>query len=116
MERRLEKIPEDDIATRVMIVALTISSACGGRYVSVEEVERRCEELQRKHDQGIVPLGELLGGEPLGEPSRPGSGCCRHRAILFKAVCERLDITPARLVRDSHDGHGHAWNIIELAG
>ncbi|XP_050372064.1 uncharacterized protein LOC126789986 [Argentina anserina] len=64
-----------------------------------------CEKSLRftkaKHKSVVVPIGTLQ------------FGVCRHRALLLKYLCDRMDPpVPCELVRGYLDFMPHAWNVI----
>mmetsp|Transcript_12672 Transcript_12672/g.40006 ORF Transcript_12672/g.40006 Transcript_12672/m.40006 type:complete len:483 (+) Transcript_12672:191-1639(+) len=63
----------------------------------------RCQEeitrLVEKGGSNVVFIGEL------------GFGVGRHRALLFKYLCDRCDV-PVRLVRGTLGGQRRAWNVV----
>lgn len=114
IEQRRRSVSVDGV-TKLKIVALAIADVFGGSDSSVsQKTEMRCKELRLRSPEGIVDIGDLMGGKALGDP--PGTGICRHRAILFKAACDRLALCPARLVRGSYRGGEHVWNLARVGG
>eukprot|EP00250_Pteridium_aquilinum_P000218 c10242_g1_i2 orf=202-4080(-) len=70
---------------------------------TVPTVHQLCETsarlLKAQRQSNVVPLGLLP------------YGVCRHRAILFKYLCDRSSI-PCELVRGYLDYVPHAWNVV----
>ncbi|MCO5554713.1 hypothetical protein L7F22_008247 [Adiantum nelumboides] len=70
---------------------------------TVPTVHQLCETsarlLQAQRQSNVVPLGLLP------------YGVCRHRAILFKYLCDRASV-PCELVRGYLDYVPHAWNVV----
>ncbi|EEF45224.1 ATP binding protein, putative [Ricinus communis] len=63
--------------------------------------EKSLRSVKAKRNSIIVPLGNLQ------------FGVCRHRALLFKYLCDRMDPPiPCELVRGYLDFIPHAWNTI----
>lgn len=59
--------------------------------------------LKQRRASNVVPIGAL----PVG--------ICRHRAILFKYLCDRANPPiPCELVRGYLDYEPHAWNVVLL--
>ncbi|BBM97151.1 hypothetical protein MPTK1_1g03380 [Marchantia polymorpha subsp. ruderalis] len=57
--------------------------------------------LKAQRGSNVLPIGSL------------SFGVCRHRAILFKYLCDRADpIIPCELVRGYLDYMPHAWNVV----
>lgn len=104
----------EDAQSRVTITALVIAHRLGGRVrdraawdaVVRSKMRTRWDVVGRR-----LRLGELLA-----DGDSKGYGLCRHRALLFKLCCERLDIVPCQVVRGAVGGHGHAWNVILIRG
>lgn len=61
-----------------------------------------CKTVKNALNKNIVPLGCVT------------HGLCRHRSLLYKYLCDQLDI-PCRLVRGTFQDEGHSWNIVYLA-
>ena len=81
-------------------LARKVSDRMGGPSDTIlENSESHLEEL-RKNIGNAVPLGSIR------------LGVCRHRAILFKVVCDYLGLK-SRLVRGKMEDCPHAWNIIK---
>ena len=76
--------------------------------------EAALRSIKSTRGTNVVPLHELLGR----------NGVCRHRAVLFKLVCDELceqpqhDSLRCRLVRGDYGvqqaGGGHAWNVVRV--
>ncbi|KAF5752336.1 hypothetical protein HS088_TW01G00244 [Tripterygium wilfordii] len=63
--------------------------------------EKSLCNIKARRNSVVVPLGTLQ------------SGVCRHRALLFKYLCDRMDPpVPCELVRGYLDFLPHAWNTI----
>ncbi|KAL6194906.1 hypothetical protein ACLB2K_035981 [Fragaria x ananassa] len=76
---------------------------------SVEDVafsdicEKSLRSIKAKQKSVVVPIGALQ------------FGVCRHRALLLKYLCDRMDPpVPCELVRGYLDFMPHAWNIISV--
>ncbi|KAJ4832431.1 hypothetical protein Tsubulata_028487 [Turnera subulata] len=76
---------------------------------SVEDInlsdlcERSLHSIKSRRSSVVVPLGVLQ------------FGVCRHRALLMKYLCDRMDPPiPCELVRGYLDFMPHAWNIIHV--
>lgn len=72
---------------------------------TIPTVHMLCETsvrlLKNQRQSNVVPLGLLP------------YGVCRHRAILFKYLCDRASI-PCELVRGYLDYVPHAWNVVQV--
>ncbi|KAJ8768386.1 hypothetical protein K2173_021539 [Erythroxylum novogranatense] len=63
--------------------------------------EKSLRSIKAKRNSIIIPLGSLQ------------FGICRHRALLMKYLCDRMDPPiPCELVRGYLDFLPHAWNTI----
>ncbi|XP_050215430.1 uncharacterized protein LOC126666642 [Mercurialis annua] len=63
--------------------------------------EKSLRSVKARRNSIVVPLGNLQ------------FGVCRHRALLFKYLCDRMDPRiPCELVRGYLDFVPHAWNTI----
>ena len=95
----------------VRVIARRISERMGGpipydRYQDfgyAVEVQR-CKQLRRSN---VVWIGDLK------------KGACRHRAFLFKYLCDKLlpylcRLERAKIERGAHVGH--AWNVVKFYG
>ncbi|KAJ4793509.1 Protein kinase superfamily protein [Rhynchospora pubera] len=57
--------------------------------------------IKERHNSNVVPLGTLR------------LGVCRHRALLMKYLCDRMDPPiPCELMRGYLDFMPHAWNAV----
>lgn len=78
---------------------------------------------QNDENKNLEIMAEVLGGDfkakeiTLGQLIDAGTGVCRHRSLLFKALADEVDV-PASLVRGNYDNGavsgGHAWNEVVL--
>ncbi|CAK7327136.1 unnamed protein product [Dovyalis caffra] len=85
----------------------SISSAGEHTLEPVEDVifsdlcERSLQSIKARRRSIVIPLGSLQ------------FGVCRHRALLMKYLCDRMDPpVPCELVRGYLDFTPHAWNVI----
>ncbi|CAM8905480.1 unnamed protein product [Rhodiola kirilowii] len=63
--------------------------------------EKSLRSIKRRRNSIVVPLGTLR------------FGVCRHRALLMKYLCDRMDPpVPCELIRGYLDFMRHAWNVI----
>ncbi|XP_011027240.1 PREDICTED: uncharacterized protein LOC105127583 isoform X1 [Populus euphratica] len=63
--------------------------------------ERSLRSIKARRGSIVIPLGSLQ------------FGVCRHRALLMKYLCDRMDPpVPCELVRGYLDFMPHAWNVI----
>ncbi|KAJ6725960.1 hypothetical protein OIU79_004172 [Salix purpurea] len=85
----------------------SISSAGKQTLETVEDIifsdlcERSLRSIKARRGSIVIPLGSLQ------------FGVCRHRALLMKYLCDRMDPpVPCELVRGYLDFMPHAWNVI----
>ncbi|XP_015888142.1 uncharacterized protein LOC107423136 [Ziziphus jujuba] len=85
----------------------SISTLTKPTVESVEDIvfsdlcEKSIRSIKSRRNSIIVPIGSLQ------------FGVCRHRALLMKYLCDRVDPPiPCELVRGYLDFMPHAWNII----
>ncbi|KAL3582280.1 hypothetical protein D5086_016612 [Populus alba] len=85
----------------------SISSAGKQALETVEDIifsdlcERSLRSIKARRGSIVIPLGSLQ------------FGVCRHRALLMKYLCDRMDPPiPCELVRGYLDFMPHAWNVI----
>ncbi|KAG2260374.1 hypothetical protein Bca4012_008513 [Brassica carinata] len=65
--------------------------------------EKSLRSIKSKGNSVVVPLGKLQ------------FGICRHRALLMKFLCDRMEPpVPCELVRGYLDFTPHAWNIVPV--
>ncbi|KAK7357416.1 hypothetical protein VNO80_16701 [Phaseolus coccineus] len=63
--------------------------------------EKYLDSIKKMQNSIIVPIGSVQ------------YGVCRHRALLFKYLCDHMDPSvPCELVRGYLDFSPHAWNIV----
>jgi hypothetical protein len=66
-----------------------------------EICDRSLRAVKAKRNSPIVPIGTLQ------------YGVCRHRSLLFKYLCDRMEPrVPCELVRGYLDFSPHAWNVV----
>eukprot|EP00931_Biecheleriopsis_adriatica_P059859 TRINITY_DN35887_c0_g1_i1.p1 TRINITY_DN35887_c0_g1~~TRINITY_DN35887_c0_g1_i1.p1 ORF type:complete len:418 (+),score=78.52 TRINITY_DN35887_c0_g1_i1:57-1310(+) len=129
----------DDSEQFQMAQALSIAvcDALGGHACA--ELKLRMGRLvqesgKQRHEP--MPIGDTFcGGHIFGQACAPGAGLCRHRSILFKYVCDELEICDCALVdgmlppslmlqsssvqqkaRPNGQGFDHMWNIVRISG
>jgi hypothetical protein len=99
----------NDLETKIRILALFVSNVLGGSQLTKQQginigdlSDKNVAEILAVTQEGQLPLGYL------------NYGVCRHRALLFKFLADRLGI-PSRLVRGNVPG-AHQWNVVLLHG
>ncbi|PRQ40614.1 putative dual-specificity kinase TKL-Pl-2 family [Rosa chinensis] len=69
----------------------------------VDISEKSLRSIKARHKSILVPIGTVQ------------YGVCRHRALLLKYLCDRMEPrVPCELVRGYLDFMPHAWNIIPV--
>ncbi|KAJ0229704.1 Protein kinase domain-containing protein [Hirschfeldia incana] len=91
---------QDDLAALNKQVSATTTV----QDVSFSDVcEKSLRSIKSKGNSVVVPLGKLQ------------FGICRHRALLMKFLCDRMEPpVPCELVRGYLDFTPHAWNIVPV--
>lgn len=117
VSRRLQKQNDPaDVVTRILIVALAVSSAFGGtvnRYLQ-RDYKERMKQFSSIFD-GVM-LGKFMGGRPIGQKMH-GAGISRHRALAMKVICEDLQVCKLALHRASEGcGNNRDYNVVDLEG
>lgn len=115
--RRLQKQNDPtDVVTRILIVALSVSSAFGGtanRYLQ-RDCKERMKMTASMYD-GVL-LGKFMGGRPVGQKMH-GAGISRHRALAMKVICEDLRLCKMSLHRAIEGGRDNRdYNVVDLEG
>jgi tRNA A-37 threonylcarbamoyl transferase component Bud32 len=86
-------------------IAKFVHNTMGGN-VTPQDCSSVIKLLKQKARSNVVELGKISHGQ------------CRHRAILFKFLCDRLiknkRLLSCRLVRGEKNG-AHAWNVVHIA-
>ncbi|KAI8620779.1 armadillo-type protein [Chytriomyces sp. MP71] len=84
-------------------VATVVSNAMGGAVdvaaLSEFAFKFKITELKMKMETNILPLGHV------------STGTFYHRALLFKAVCDRIGLGPCSLVRGEYN---RAWVVVDI--
>ena len=94
----------------IKLIANECNNRLGGRRSMYDITLTEADLTARRVFSGTncVPLHKLE------------SGVCRHRAILFKILCQECAPSAlplaCRLVRGGYDAGGHAWNVVRVSG
>jgi hypothetical protein len=98
-----------DMKTKIKMLAMYVSNLMGGSQAyknpqtDIEILsDMDIANLQRKPNSGILQIGYLT------------HGVCRHRALLFKYLADRLGI-PSRLIKGDY-ASPHQWNVVIVEG
>jgi len=95
-----------DMQSQARVLALFVSNCFGGDFPSSCASAAQINQVKASKQSNVVLIGEVT------------SGVCRHRAILYKYLCDRFGI-PCELKRgtyhvDTENSGAHAWNVIRL--
>jgi hypothetical protein len=97
------------VAQQAEALAAFCAQRLGGRGVTESTAAAHIRDVQRANGHRGVSLGSLQ------------QGVCRHRAVLFKYLCDQPSVgIPCRLVRgavhvEGTGTGGHAWNVVPVA-
>ena len=84
-------------------IAQVVSRSMGGRVepnlVSDFSYKFHISEVKVKLNSNVIPIGLIK------------QGTFYHRALLFKAICDRLGLAPCTLVRGDFN---RSWNIVDV--
>ena len=98
---KARKFLQQDLSNFYRELSQFVSDEMGGEHIS-SECRKELEILTRASP--CVPLGKIK------------KGLCRHRALLFKVICDCLhsedNRIKCRLLRGAYNG-AHAWNEVE---
>jgi Ethylene-responsive protein kinase Le-CTR1 len=87
----------------VSLIANVTALVCGGAIersrVANYPFKFRITELKLQGASNVIPIGLI------------NKGTFYHRALLFKALCDRVGVAPCLLVRGEYN---RAWNIVDL--
>ena len=97
----LQRLPTAERAKKLAQYVDKVLSPGGNRDAAMDAVEAFTTEYANRP----VLFGEM--------EQACQSGVCRHRALLFKMLCDDAGLKAA-LVRGNYRGGGHAWNELIL--
>ncbi|KAJ3018681.1 UNVERIFIED_CONTAM: hypothetical protein HDU68_011024 [Siphonaria sp. JEL0065] len=84
-------------------IATIVSSAMGGPIepaaLSEFAFKFKVTELKMKAESNVLPIGQIA------------AGTFYHRALLFKAICDKIGLGPCHLVRGDYN---RAWNVVDV--
>jgi len=101
--------PTMDARTKIHLLSVMVSNFQGGWNTDLlPRSDRFVQRLRYLLGFNIVPIGQVQ------------HGVCRHRAVLFKFLCDTFGL-PCRLIRGNYhhasgDKEGHSWNVVLLDG
>ena len=108
-----------DPETQARVLSLYVSNCFGGDFPSTQYSSQEIAELKIKRNSNVIPLGKFVISRQkifppnyyfsyffflfffIGEVTK---GVCRHRSILYKYLCDRLDIW-CELKRGNYSGN-----------
>ena len=73
----------------------------GGANITETKATPDYKRVKRQLELNLLPLSELR------------RGVCRHRSLLFKALCDALNLD-CQLQRGKYSGAWHAWNVCQV--
>lgn len=119
LRQRIQNVPlmlalRTSVADKFKLLAQLVSSCFGNMTITEAAVDQRLADIKGKLNSNVIPLHELLFGP----------GVCRHRALLFKVLCDELSQQAEHglqmrccLVRGQQQGgYAHAWNEVTVFG
>ena len=93
-------------APAVVLLSLLIANQI--KLLDPDEESRVIPKNLCGRSQNRIKLGSFIEAE---------EGVCRHRAILFKLLAERLNVCQTALCRGEHEQeYLHAWNYVKIPG
>ncbi|RNE98426.1 putative Protein kinase domain [Trypanosoma conorhini] len=111
-----------DTVVCAQVLACLVASAYGGEsggiHAEDELLALRLQSGPSKRRRGKPTSNQGANVVRLGDVR---NGVCRHRALLFKYLCDVVQL-PCYLVRGEHQGpddalaERHSWNIVPLEG
>jgi hypothetical protein len=105
-----------DIHVRIKLLSIFVSDSMGGRRDNGDVSTSSLEHLIHASSYGIRNLKQLRKSNiiPIGSITL---GVCRHRAILFKYLCDNVvPRIPCWLIRGYRLKCPHVWNMVSFAG
>lgn len=110
---------KDEVA-QAMVLALLVSDTCGRSGAHALDLVRQHLRLASEHrnsDTGELLVGNLLGDRVTGNKRRgkhppTGAGLVAHRAFLYKALTDWLDLPECTLERRPLQAGEKATNIL----
>ncbi|KAJ3196100.1 Armadillo repeat-containing protein 3, partial [Entophlyctis luteolus] len=91
--------PRQQIRQIALIVSNLMGGAVEAAALSEFAFKFKITELKMKEETNVLPIGLIT------------SGTFYHRALLFKAICDRIGLSPCQLVRGDYN---RAWNIVDI--
>ncbi len=92
-----------NVESQIRLIALAVSKLLGGPVdpdnLSQYNFKFKISETKLKLGSNVIPIGQIH------------QGTFYHRALLFKALADRVGMKPCSLVRGEYN---RAWNIIDV--
>jgi armadillo repeat-containing protein 3 len=96
----LEKLtPPQQIKQIASVVASAMGGSIEPNRLSEFGYKFKITELKMKMGSNVIPVGQIT------------RGTFYHRALLFKAICDKIGLGPCTLVRGEYN---RAWNVMDL--
>ncbi|KAI8843156.1 armadillo-type protein [Chytriomyces cf. hyalinus JEL632] len=95
----------DGLSSRQQLrhIATIVSNVMGGPVepgaLSEFAFKFKMTELKMKAGSNVIPIGQVY------------MGTFYHRALLFKAICDKIGLGPCQLIRGDYN---RAWNIVDI--
>ncbi|KAJ3226738.1 Armadillo repeat-containing protein 3 [Chytriomyces hyalinus] len=95
----------DGLSSRQQLrqIAVIVSNVMGGPVepgaLSEFAFKFKMTELKMKAGNNVIPIGQVY------------MGTFYHRALLFKAICDKVGLGPCQLIRGDYN---RAWNIVDI--
>ncbi|KAJ3229327.1 Armadillo repeat-containing protein 3 [Chytriomyces hyalinus] len=95
----------DGLSSRQQLrhIAAIVSNVMGGPVepgaLSEFAFKFKMTELKMKAGSNVIPIGQVY------------MGTFYHRALLFKAICDKIGLGPCQLIRGDYN---RAWNIVDI--
>lgn len=106
LAHQVERIAADKVERKYRFLAEAVHDRMG-KHLAFEKCERHLKKLRTK-----MINGDKQNRRMVYNVFSLKYGVCRHRAVLFKALCDRVGL-PCSLVR-GEPGGTHVWNVIPI--
>lgn len=98
-ENIVTKTPQGQLRHIAHTVAKFMGGAIDQSNLADFSYKFHISELKVKLGSNVIPIGMIR------------QGTFYHRALLFKAICDRLGITPCSLIRGDFN---RSWNVVDV--
>lgn len=91
------------IESQIKLISVAVVELMGGpiaaEKLSDHNFKFKISETKIKLGSNVIPIGQVT------------QGTFYHRALLFKALCDRVGLKPCTLVRGEYN---RAWNVVDI--